>query len=495
MTDYTKRIASPEWVVADRADIGLDPSLQEGWVVNPAPLARGLAYTDFSLHEMALPEGDSDQAKAVRVHEMVHARISPTSVPQALIEQLGVSTNAIRIAEEMRVNLVARHVANQFDSKARIRVGDLVGDVAHLSDGSEKGLADSCVERNSWNDALSLFLGTYNTEVHKVVKRRLIKNPMFKENLAFIEKDMDSNGWKFDTRRFTPISRRRLTSTDPLKFSWVEKSEEHSVLIPEGFMLRTFPLANKIEGWMQQPPAELEKELKQTNARRRRDTGSQWEHLRFGMTSLTENTGSFIGKRKRPAMTGKYPSRPDRLLTDPERRIFREVVRARGGVVVFDCSGSMGVSHETVRETVKQFAGALIVVYTNNTNGGGAPNAWVVAKNGRMITESDFNELPLHCGNGVDGPILRWALRQRKSNKDFILWVSDGQVTGKNDDMHDDLIRECANLSVRNNIVGVDTCDQAIELLATIKRTGAVPKNKYCRLITNWVRALEKEKD
>jgi hypothetical protein len=318
---------------------------------------------------------------------------------------------------------------------------------------------------------------------------------MFKENLAFIDKEMDSTGWKIFSRRNSAIPRRLLTSTEPLKFEWVEKSQEHSSLIPEGFMQRTFPLANKIDGWLQQPPVELEKELQRTNARRRRDRGSEWEHLRFGMTSLTENTGSFIGKRKRPAMTGKYPSRPDRLLTDPERRIFREVVRARGGVVVFDCSGSMGVSHETVRETVKQFAGALIVVYSNSTSSGGSPNAWVVAKNGRMIKESDFDELPLHCGNGVDGPILRWALRQRKSNKDFILWVSDGQVTGKNDDMHDDLIRECASLSMRNNIVGVDSCDQAIELLATMKRTGAVPKNRYCRLMTNWVKALDSEKD
>lgn len=487
MTDYKQRIASPEWVVADRADLALDPKLQEGWTVNSAPLARGLAYTDFGAHEMALPEGDSEQAKAVRLHEMVHARISPTSVPQALIDQMGVSANSIRVAEELRVNFVARRMSKK-------KPDHNFGDVVHLADGSEKGVADECVKRGSWNDALSLFLTTYNTDVHKVVKRRLNKNPEFKENLALVDKLLDKAHWKIDSRRYGSWQLRNLTNTEPLKYQWVEKSVENTAFVPNSFVTHTFPLAMMIDGWFEQPPAELERELSKKNIRRR-DTGSDWETLRFGMTSLTENTGSFIGKRKRPAMTGKYPSRPDRLLTDPERRIFREVVRARGGVVVFDCSGSMGVSHKTVRETVKQFAGALVVVYSNSTHSHGSPNAWVVAKNGRMINESDFEALPLHCGNGVDAPILRWALRQRKSNKDFIVWVSDGQVTGKFDDMHDHLVRECADLSRRHNIVGVDDCDQAIELLATMKRTGAVPRNKYCRTITHWANALNISKD
>ena len=76
-------IASPEWVVSDRADRTSDPMMMKGWEAIPTPLHRGASYTDFSTHEIAVPDGESPQAQAVRLHELVHARISPSSVPAA----------------------------------------------------------------------------------------------------------------------------------------------------------------------------------------------------------------------------------------------------------------------------------------------------------------------------------------------------------------------------------------------------------------------------
>jgi hypothetical protein len=487
MTKELQRLASPEWMVAGRADVGVEDSLQEGWGVSPAPLARGLAFTDFGTHQMSLPEGDTEEAKAVRLHEMIHARISPTQVPRAFLDQLGVSANSIRIAEEIRVNYLARILSLQgLDSS--------IGDVFNLADGSEKALADKCLERDSWNDALSLYMTTYNTKANSVVKRRLNKNPVWKENFAHIDKEMKHRLWKIDKRTFFEKQVRTIRNTHPNSFQWVEKKELQQAFIPSGFVQHSIPLATLIDQWIANPPVKEEANLEEAKAKRRSThRTTPWEELRFGITSLTDNTGSFIGKRKRPSMTGKYPSRPDRLLTDPERRIFREVVKGKGGVVVFDCSGSMGVTHKVVRDTVKQFAGALVVVYSHNQHmGATSPNAWVVAKNGRMISEEDFSELPLHSGNGVDGPILRWAIRQRTNNKDFILWVSDGCVTGRGDDMTDNLVRECANLSMKHGIIGVDDCEAAIELLSDMKRTGSFPRNRYCRVIGRWVEALKK---
>lgn len=486
MTVEPQRLVSPEWVVAGRADAGVDTDLQEGWGVSPAPLARGLAFTDFSSHQMSVPAGDSEEAKAVRLHEMLHARISPTQVPRAFLDQVGVSANAIRIAEEMRVNYLGRALTLQGLDPA-------VGDVAHLSDGTEKALADECVKRDNWNDALSLFMLTYNTKVNAVVKRRLNKNPHWKENIAFIEKELKNKLWKITNKTYFEKSVRSIKNTHPNGYQWVEKSEIQQAFIPSGFINHSIPLATLIDQWTETPPIDEQEAKEKHGVRRRHSDGHnyQWEELRFGITSLTENTGTFIGKRKRPAMVGKYPSRPDRLLTDPERRIFRETVKGKGGIVIFDCSGSMGVVHETVRQAVKQFAGALVVVYSHSTIRSTSPNAWVVAKNGRMISEHEFDDLPLNAGNGVDGPILRWAIRQRKNPKDFILWVSDGRVTGKGDDMSDNLVRECAQLSMKHNIIGVDDCPAAIELLANMKRTGGLPRNKYCSFIGAWVNTIK----
>ena len=192
------------------------------------------------------------------------------------------------------------------------------------------------------------------------------------------------------------------------------------------------------------------------------------------MTSLTEPTANFVGRRKRPSITGKFPSRPDRLLTDPERRIFREYAKGIGGIVVFDCSGSMGVDYEVVRGAVAQFAGATVLAYSYN--GAGEANAWVLAKNGRMVSASEMENLRLNRGNSVDGLALRWAIRNRRSNKDFIMWVSDLGVTGLHDDWSSDLLEDCADLCRKYDIIQVGNTEEALSVLTNMKRNGGKPR-------------------
>jgi hypothetical protein len=462
------KIVSPEWLVAGRSDILVDGTLREGWGVRPAPLVRGASYTDFSEHEMAVPSGDTLPEEAVRLHELIHARISPTRVPAGLMEQLGAGSQAVKLAEEVRVNLLGRVVGENVEGT----------DTRYLIDGSEQGLADSAVERDSWQDAINLFLTTYNTDAFRTVKRRLRRHEEWKEPLRLIEKSLKETGWRYDEN--TKFRKKSIRNTTPTEYRWYEGKKQHLDILPDGFVVHTMPLANKIQEWLDYPPAQVVQMLSPKKSSYSRDRG-EWAELRFGITSLVEPTTSFLGRRKRPAMVGKYPSRPDRMLTDPERRIFREVVRSAGGVVVFDCSGSMGIDHETVREVVKQYSGATIVVYSNTRHN--AANAWVVADNGRMITEEDFGDLPLRNGNGVDLPILRWAMRKRRTNKDFVLWVSDGQVTGQYDSFADNLLRDTARYQEKNNIIGVANADEALQLLSDMKRGAVMPRNKFVPLI------------
>ena len=482
MATEHEHIISPEWLVAQRADIKLDKSVLGGGDISPAPLMRGAAFTDFGQHEIAVPFGDTEAERAVRLHELIHSRISPTTVPATLLDQLGVTRNSVRIAEEMRVNIYGAIVEGE---------NPALGRISKLADGTEPALAKSIVDRNSWPDALNLFLTTMNTDVHKQVKRKLRTVPEWKEAFTEIERILSDDNMDFKAIDYFRSCKNRYKSTEPQQFVWIDprtKTKEKTVM-GEGFVEYTLPIAERIDQWTHEPPQKRGKKKKsvdpydlEKHERKAIKQSDDWEMLRFGMTSLTETTSTFIGKRKRPAMTGKFPVRPDRLLTDPERRIFRETVRSGGGVVVFDCSGSMSVSHEDIHNCVKQFQGATIVAYTHR--GANKANAWVLAKNGRMISETEFRELDLNHGNGVDGPVLRWALRQRRTPKDFVVWVSDGAVTGKHDQMDRHLIEECAQLSVRNNIIGVEDSDKAIELLANMKRTGAMPKNTFCGLIT-----------
>lgn len=480
-----EHIISPEWLVAQRADIKLDEQVLGGWDISPAPLMRGAAFTDFGQHEIAVPLGNSEAERAVRLHELIHSRISPTTVPATLLDQLGVSRNSVRLAEEMRVNTYGRLIEE---------TNPELGRISQLADGTEPALAKSIAERKSWTDALSLYLTTLNTDVHKQVKRRLRTIPEWKEAFTEIDRQLKSDTMDLENIGYYRSLHKRYKSTEPQQYLWVDprNKKKHQAIIGEGFVEYTLPMAEKIDQWTEQPPTKRGKKKPiggtETEKHQRKAIvqNDNWETLRFGITSLTETTSTFIGKRKRPAMTGKYPVRPDRLLTDPERRIFRETVRSGGGIVVFDCSGSMSVSHEDIHNCVKQFQGATIVAYTQRA--AHQANAWVLAKNGRMISESDFRELDLNHGNGVDGPILRWAIRQRRSPKDFIVWVSDGGVTGKGDQMTHELVQECAQLSARHNIIGVEDSDKAIELLQNMKRTGAMPKNTFCNTIASYLR-------
>lgn len=472
-------IVSPEWLIAGRSDILVDGTLREGWGVRPAPLVRGASYTDFSEHEMAVPAGDTPADQAVRLHELIHSRISPTRVPAGLMEQLGAGSQAVKLAEEVRVNLLGRVVGEKVAGS----------DTRYLADGSEQGLADNAVGRDNWQDAVSLFLTTYNTDVFRIVKRRLRRREEWQEPLRLIEKALKESGWKYSND--TIYRRNSIRNTEPTEYRWYEGTKPHLDILPQGFVYWTMPLANKIQDWLDYPPEQVTEMLTPKKSKYS-DNRGEWQDLRFGLTSLTEPTTSFLGRRKRPAMVGKYPSRPDRMLTDPERRIFREVVRSAGGVVVFDCSGSMGIDHETVREVVKQYSGATVVVYSaGQTN---AANAWVVADHGRMIREEEFNDLPLSNGNGVDLPVLRWAMRKRRTHKDFVLWVSDGQVTGKHDSFAQNLLRDTAIYQQKNNIVGVANADEALQLLSDMKRGTSIPRGKFVPLIQATLDTLKGKK-
>lgn len=473
-----ERIASPEWLVSMRSDTRVDDSLREGWGIRPAPLARGASYTDFGSHIMAVPSGDGDAERATVLHELLHARLSPTSIVSELMEQMGVTTEAVRLAEEVRINWVGRK-AGHYSSG--------IGDTKHLSDGSESNRAKSAVERGSWHDAVCLMMDTINTDSYSKVKRALRKNVEWRDSIAFIEKEIRSAGLLFGKNE-NYNTQLNISGTYPILYKWGDrKGKERTNLIPSGFHDVTLPLAMSIDEWLQHPPREA-KGNTIPGKPMRVSRPSSWEQLRFSSLSLTEPTAKFIGRRKRPSMTGKYPRRPDRLLTDPERRIFREEVKTNGGIVVFDCSGSMSISHGIVEDMVKQFSGATVVLYSHV--GSNRPNAHIVARNGRMIAPADYDKIDLHSGNGVDLPILKWAVRQRKTRKDFILWVSDGHVTGKRDSHSDDLLDEVARFVRRHNIVGVDNYREAIALLADMKRGRPIPRDRHCHLITQRLREL-----
>jgi len=70
-----------------------------------------------------------------------------------------------------------------------------------------------------------------------------------------------------------------------------------------------------------------------------------------------------------------------------------------------------------------------------------------LAQNGRVAIEPPTGNI----GNGVDGPILEFAIKARVG-REPIIWVCDGQVTDSNDHPDPELTRQVAKLVRKHGI-------------------------------------------
>lgn len=177
------------------------------------------------------------------------------------------------------------------------------------------------------------------------------------------------------------------------------------------------------------------------------------------------------GRRLIPTNEGKYPKAFYRMVTDPYRRIFQRKTRALGGVVVIDCSGSMSLSDDDIKQMMNASAGCTIICYSSDTSDNSSDakygNIHLVAKNGRQM-----RGLPEFAGgNGVDLPALRYGYEHHRLNgKSPVIWISDGQVTGKGDHYTDDLAIQTGRYTRRKGIKRVERPKQAIALLAKLQK-------------------------
>jgi hypothetical protein len=168
---------------------------------------------------------------------------------------------------------------------------------------------------------------------------------------------------------------------------------------------------------------------KPTSARsypKREDLLGNWEQLVVAKPELSINHTGKLGRRTIANDSGREPRFINRMVTDPDRRIFSRKTRALGGVVVIDASGSMQLSEEDLDRLLKCSTGATVVMYSGGHNDPRIPNTWVVARKGRMV-----RTLPDVPGNNcVDGPALIYGASLRERSSQPLIWVSDGEVTG-----------------------------------------------------------------
>lgn len=473
--------AEPEWLGRNDADNGR-------WVVSECNPRRGEPMTAIAERIMRVPVMNTELARVIRAHEMMHAKVSPLGDSfQQWIDRGFASEKAMTVVEELRVNFLIQQQG--FDAKN------------HLADGGETADGERFANTNDWQGAVHMAIATAGTASNKLFLNGVRRhNRMWGESLADISKravkEMQK-AYKTNTLASTAIDTR--TGLFPFGFSHTERIAEWidrlASISPEE--LHEGEEGESQEGADGETNEGEEKEptkVAHTNkgrGRPRKGTGKrltsitpgeithripQWSELKIERLNMPLATKGNIGKKRTASNIGRSPRRMHRLITDPQMRVFDKVTRGSGGVVVIDASGSMNFTHEQIRKIVENAPGATVLSYSEM--GGDAPNAYILADKGRMV-----KDLPKQsCGNGVDFPALEWAVKNRQRNNSPIIWVTDGGVCGSNASFSNVLAMQCINFCKKHNIVVVPFVEEAITELRKMKN-GGKPESRYPEML------------
>jgi len=179
--------------------------------------------------------------------------------------------------------------------------------------------------------------------------------------------------------------------------------------------------------------------------------GVEFRIKRFPMP---RNKRTSLGLSPKPQDLGVVPKDVHRYGWGP---MFRQKVRAQGGTILLDTSGSMSLSSSDILRLLNEAPLARIALYSGDDDVG---TLRIVADNGRMADEGDITRR-FGGNNEVDIHSLEWLTKQPGPR----LWVSDGLVTGRGDRHFPVLTSEANRLMDRGDICRADNIREALRIM------------------------------
>ena len=468
-----RHTAEPEWLGRKDAEHG-------AWQVEDCEPRRGIPATSIVERKMLAPSHDTDQARVIRAHEMMHAKVSPAGEWEQWQNRKIASIQAMVACEELRVNLLCDRAG--FDVKS------------HLSDGGETADGERLACTNDWKTAVHMAVATAGTASNKLYLNGIRRhNRLWGTALSDISKravkEMNKAG-------------RRLSSTEV---------HANTGLAPFGFIF-----TEKLAEWVDrlagmEPPSEEDESTEDSSMRTEGDEKDEKEvkreHSNIGTVKVKETVfreklktitpdkmdgnvpywGELmieklplpivakgnLGKKKTASNVGRSPRRIHRYMTDPQKRIFDNKRRGMGGVVCVDASGSMSLSQDDVRRILEASPGATVIAYSDLQDG--AHNAWILADKGRMV-----DEMPkMGQGNGVDFPALEWAVKRRQHSTAPVIWMTDGGVCGPNQGFSELLANQCTAFCLEKKVHLTEDANATIALLGALSKGLTIPKTPF----------------
>lgn len=429
-TPVVTRRAMPEWL--ERQDRPTVP-----WIVVPGSLRRGEAYTDLVSHRMQVPTGCDETSRCVRAHELMHAKVSPSTlwVPD---EYNHLQPETIVAAEEFRINMLIKAAGFPVDHS--------------LADGSEKSTAVRLGSNGDWNATVLMMAAVAGTKsARQFLSGIRATRPEWLAGLREIVNQLQRL-WRNSTRHGVCA----VASTVP----WLNATEgwlftvraalivQRSLLLDnDSHLLKSDDLQRLVQGRLSRFAPLIEEKLHRPR------------HI-----------DGYISHRSAARPMGRHPRYMGRLLTDPERRVFAGRKKSPGGTVLIDQSGSMHLTESDLCRIINAAPGGTVIGYSHQASSHGIPNIWVLARHGAAVATVPHG----HGGNGVDGPALQFALALTRPG-DPLIWVCDGYVTDDQDNFSSELVNICAQLVVRHRIHQVNDVDHAVLALNHAARGGRLP--------------------
>lgn len=484
------RTAEPEWLHRQDTENG-------AWDVHDCEARRGIPATSIMERTMLAPKADTPQARAIRAHEMMHAKVSPAGEWEQWQARKVASVKAMVVCEELRVNYLC---------------GKAGFDVAtHLTDGTETADGERYACTNDWKGAVHMAVATAGTASNKPFLNGVRRhNRMWGKALLSISKravkEMDK---AHRTGMLASTATDRKSGLAPVGFTFTEKMAEWvdrlAGMPPENVQEEesnesasattavaedkdTITVTHDNRGGNTPKPLSekeyLNKLTKVSPDSMDRASAPYWGELVVSRLPLTVLTQGNLGKKRSASNTGRSPRRLHRYMSDPQKRIFDNKRRGMGGVVVIDASGSMTLTRDDVRKMLDASPGCTVIAYSDVDGCKGAPNAWVLADKGRMVSDHDFPEMG--SGNGVDFPALEWGVKHRQHSSAPVVWVTDGGVCGPNQGFSELLANQCTAFCMEKKVIVVETPNKAVETLEKLKAGATVERSLPYMLREAW---------
>lgn len=471
-----KHIAEPEWL--GRKDV------ENGeWQVEDCEPRRGIPATSIVTKEMRAPAQDTEQARVIRAHEMVHAKVSPAGEWEQWQKRNIASKEALIAVEELRVNYLCKKAG--FDVEQ------------YLTDGGETADGERLACTNDWKQAVYMAVATAGTASNKPFLNGVRRhNRLWGAALLDISKralkEMDKAN---ATRRLGSTEVHERTGLAPYGFFFTEKiaewidrlagmeppqeqSEEQEGSDSQDGSSEEGEKGVKREHSNKNISANAEKELKEKlrsiTPDRMNGSVPYWGELVVDNLPKPIVAKGGIGKKKSVSNIGRSPRRLHRYMTDPQRRIFDTKRKGLGGVVIVDASGSMALTRDDIVKILEASPGVTVIAYSQMDNDCKTPNCWILADKGRMV-----DEVPeMGRGNGVDYPALEFGLKRRQHSSAPIIWVTDGGVCGPNQGYSEILANQCTKLCLEKRIIVADEVKEVVGILNRLDK-GLTVKRRF----------------